>query len=98
MAARRRPHHVDARNIVIPLWMAISITIGICSLVGTGLLAYLDLRHSVSALNANVGGLATEVVTKTDLRLFCLELEKSSRGVVCPGSAQASAKQNVGVR
>jgi hypothetical protein len=85
--------HVDARNIVIPLWMAITITIGMCSLVGTGLIAYLDLRQSVNSLSANVGGLATEVVTKTDLRLFCLELEKSSRGVVCPGSGNSLARR-----
>jgi hypothetical protein len=73
--------------------MAITITIGMCSLVGTGLIAYLDLRQSVTSLSSNVGGLANEVVTKTDLRLFCLELEKSSRGVVCPGSGQPLARR-----
>jgi hypothetical protein len=69
--------------------MAITMTVGVCGMVGTGVVAYIDVTRKVDALVST----ASDAVTKTDLRLFCLELEKSSRGVVCPGSQTVSARR-----
>lgn len=81
--------HVDVRNIIIPLWLGVSITAGFCGFITTGVLAYWQLSTKVDLLIVN----QSETWTKTDMRVWCLEAERANaaKGWVCPGSPVASA-------
>lgn len=80
---RRDEVHVDVRNIVIPLWLGVSITLGFCGFIGTGLLAYVAVTTKVDLLIER----QTDTWTKTDQKLWCLETEKANAGKwVCAGS------------
>jgi hypothetical protein len=91
--ARSEAVHVDVRNIVIPLWLGVSITLGFCGIIGTGFAAYQSVTTKVDQLIVG----QSEVWTKTDMRLWCYETERANAriGWTCPGSVQTPPKARV---
>lgn len=81
--------HVDVRNIVIPLWLGVSLTAGVCGMVATGCFAYWSVSTKVDILIVGQG----ETWTKTDQKLWCLETERANKGRwVCAGSGTVIAE------
>ena len=90
---------VDARQIVISLPMGLMIIGAMATAILAGAASYYQIAYQLDSLGKSLAMLNDTSVSRTDLRLFCFELQQSNSKFVCPstytGVVEAKGSSNV---
>lgn len=90
MAGRSNGQHnngkVDARQLVISLPMGMMIVGAMATAILAGAASYYSITYKLDTLGNALASLNDTSVSRTDLRLFCFELQQANSKFHCPSS------------
>lgn len=82
--------HVDARRLIIPLWLALTLAVSFSVTCGSLIAMFLGLSNKIDQMVAKVEG----SVAKSDFESFCLRAQIVNTNWTCPGySRQAEVEE-----